>query len=50
MRERALAAGGTLEAGPVSGGGWRVRATLPIDRPSGRPSDRPSDRPSGSAP
>lgn len=28
MRERALAAGGTLEAGPVTGGGWRVRATL----------------------
>jgi signal transduction histidine kinase len=35
MRERALAAGGTLEAGPLDGGGWRVLATLPIDRASG---------------
>ncbi len=30
MRERALALGGTLEAGPVSGGGWRVSAVLPL--------------------
>jgi signal transduction histidine kinase len=29
MRERAQAAGGTLEAGPLAGGGWRVVATLP---------------------
>jgi signal transduction histidine kinase len=29
MRERAGAFGGTLEAGPRSGGGWRVRAVLP---------------------
>ena len=29
MRERAAALGGTLEAGPAGGGGWRVRATLP---------------------
>jgi signal transduction histidine kinase len=35
MRERALAAGGTLEAGPLDAGGWRVLATLPVDRPSG---------------
>jgi len=35
MRQRALAAGGTLEAGPLDAGGWRVLATLPIDRPSG---------------
>ncbi len=33
MRERALAAGGTLEAGPRAGGGWRVRATLPVGAP-----------------
>jgi signal transduction histidine kinase len=33
MRERALAAGGTLEAGPRSGGGWQVRATLPVSSP-----------------
>jgi signal transduction histidine kinase len=31
MRERALALGGTLEAGPRPGGGFRVRATLPVD-------------------
>ena len=30
MRERAEAAGGTLEAGPRAGGGWHVRATLPV--------------------
>ena len=30
MRERALALGGTFEAGPVDGGGWRVAATLPL--------------------
>jgi signal transduction histidine kinase len=30
MRERAVAAGGALDAGPVAGGGWRVRATLPV--------------------
>ncbi|WP_332642046.1 sensor histidine kinase [Aeromicrobium sp.] len=30
MRERALALGGTLEAGPGSDGGWRVHAQIPI--------------------
>jgi signal transduction histidine kinase len=30
MRERAAAFGGTLEAGPVPGGGFRVRAFLPV--------------------
>jgi signal transduction histidine kinase len=29
MRERAAALGGTLEAGPADGGGWRVAAMLP---------------------
>jgi signal transduction histidine kinase len=33
MRERAQAAGGTLEAGPQEGGGWRVVATLPTGAP-----------------
>jgi len=30
MRERALVFGGTLDAGPRSGGGWQVRASLPF--------------------
>jgi signal transduction histidine kinase len=30
MRERAAALGGTLEAGPAAGGGWRVAAELPV--------------------
>jgi signal transduction histidine kinase len=28
MAERAAAFGGSLEAGPLSGGGWRISATL----------------------
>ena len=30
MRERAAAVGGTCEAGPRAGGGWRVTAVLPV--------------------
>ena len=30
MRERAVALGGTFEAGPRSGGGFRVRARIPV--------------------
>jgi signal transduction histidine kinase len=30
MRERAVALGGELEAGPRPQGGFRVRATLPL--------------------
>jgi len=30
MRERALVFGGTLDAGPRTGGGWRVQARLPL--------------------
>jgi signal transduction histidine kinase len=32
MRERVAAVGGTLDAGPAAGGGFRVHATLPIGR------------------
>ena len=35
MRERARSLGGTLEAGPGPGGGFRVQAVLPV---GGRPS------------
>nr|WP_092530386.1 sensor histidine kinase [Amycolatopsis arida] len=30
MRERANVLGGTLDVGPAPGGGWRVRASLPL--------------------
>jgi signal transduction histidine kinase len=30
MRERAVALGGTFDAGPRSGGGFRVRARIPV--------------------
>ena len=32
MRERADAVGGAFQAGPVEGGGWRVRLVLPLTR------------------
>ena len=32
MRERTDAVGGSLQAGPVEGGGWRVRLVLPLAR------------------
>ncbi|WP_234342986.1 sensor histidine kinase [Streptomyces fulvoviolaceus] len=35
MRERAAAAGGGIDCGPVSGGGFRVRAVLPADGGAG---------------
>ena len=34
MRERAAMLGGTLEAGPLAGGGYRVRARVPIEAAS----------------
>jgi signal transduction histidine kinase len=33
MRERAAAAGGTIDIGPLPAGGFRVAATLPLDHP-----------------
>jgi signal transduction histidine kinase len=36
MRERAAAVGGELTAGPGPGGGFRVRARLPLDAPADR--------------
>lgn len=33
MRERAVAVGGSLDAGPRDGGGWRVAASLPVGAP-----------------
>jgi signal transduction histidine kinase len=36
MRERAEALGGTLHAGPRAEGGWRVEATLPLERARAR--------------
>jgi hypothetical protein len=31
MKERAGIYGGTVEAGPAAGGGWRVRAVLALN-------------------
>jgi signal transduction histidine kinase len=32
LRERAAASGGTLQALPSPDGGWRLHATLPLER------------------
>jgi signal transduction histidine kinase len=40
MRERAAAVGGELTAGPLSGGGFQVRATLPTSAPARVPAAR----------
>jgi signal transduction histidine kinase len=36
LRERIAIYGGSLEVGPRAGGGWRVRATIPLE-PAGQP-------------
>jgi signal transduction histidine kinase len=44
MRERAASAGGSLDAGPAAGGGFAVRARLPL------PGEHGEDRPARPAP
>ncbi|MBE1593113.1 sensor histidine kinase [Nonomuraea angiospora] len=41
MRERATLLGGTLDAGPVAGGGFEVRATLPVTDAGEKTHERP---------
>jgi signal transduction histidine kinase len=51
MRERAAAAGGTIDIGPRPGGGFRVAATLPLDPgPGARTGARPDPRSARTAP
>ncbi|WP_233288909.1 sensor histidine kinase [Kitasatospora sp. MBT63] len=45
LRERVAVYGGDLDARRRLGGGYRVRARIPLDRPFEQPSDRPSERP-----
>src|SRR5690606_10881421 len=47
MRERATMLGGTLSVGPRPGGGYRVRAQIPLPPVTGTASE---PAPSGSAP
>jgi signal transduction histidine kinase len=45
LRERMALYGGELEAGPQQGGGWLVRARIPVDSlPAGTPGPAPAAR------
>ena len=48
LRERIAIYRGSLEAGPPPGGGWRVRATIPLD-PADAPAGDPAHLPAGAA-
>jgi signal transduction histidine kinase len=37
LRERIAIYGGSLDVGPRAGGGWRVRATIPLEQPAAQP-------------
>jgi len=50
MRERAVAAGGTIDIGPLPGGGFRVAAWLPLTRPPATAAATPPGTANSSAP
>ena len=50
MRERASAAGGTVDIGPLPGGGFRVAARLPLARPPATAATTPPGTANSSAP
>jgi hypothetical protein len=50
MRERASAAGGTIDIGPLPGGGFRVAARLPLARPPATAAATAPDTANSSAP
>jgi hypothetical protein len=47
MRERAAAAGGTIDIGPRQAGGFRVAARLPLDSQPATAADSPPAAPAG---
>ncbi len=42
LRERLVLYGGSLQAGPRPGGGWRLRATIPLQVADPEPASRPA--------
>jgi signal transduction histidine kinase len=42
LRERLALYGGELDAGPRPGGGWLVRARMPVDPPAGNGAEQPA--------